>query len=339
VTVHFVLPNDIDDPAAPSGGNTYDRRVSGGLSDAGWSVREHALPGGWPRPTAAERAGLAGLLASLGDGALVLLDGLVASVAPEVLRAEAGRLRLVVLVHMPLRDEAERVALSAAAAVVTTSEWSGRYARGLRPAGPVWVAPPGVDPAPLTAAGEAGTRLLCVAAVMPHKGHDVLVAALRRIADRPWRCVCVGSLDRDPAFAATVRDGRVTFTGARTGADLDAAYAAADLLVLPSRADAYGMVVTEALARGLPVVASDVGGVPEALGRAPDGSRPGLLVPPGDPVALATALRRWLDEPDLRNRLRASALVRRKTLMGWSATAKLVSHALSTVATHEGADT
>jgi hypothetical protein len=105
----------------------------------------------------------------------------------------------------------------------------------------------------------------------------------------------VGSLDRDPAFADGVlrraRDNglrdRVQFAGPRTGSELDRAYAAADLLVLASHAETYGMVVTEALARGLPVLATDVGGVSEALG---DGTPPALLVPPGDPAALGRGL-------------------------------------------------
>jgi glycosyltransferase involved in cell wall biosynthesis len=337
VRVHAVLPNDIDDPRTPSGGNAYDRRVCDGLAALGWSVSEHSVAGGWPRPTAAERAGLARVLAALPDGALALVDGLVASAAPDVVGPAAARLRLVVLVHMPIGGDAERAALSAAAAVVTTSRWSRQrvVAHGVPPER-VHVAPPGVDPAPVAPAGEAGTRLLCVAAVMPHKGHDVLADALAAVPP-PWTCVCVGTLTRDPVYVAGLRGRGLRFAGPRTGSDLDAAYAAADLLVLPSRTEAYGMVVTEALARGRPVVASDVGGVPEALGHAGDGTRPGILVPPGDPDALAAALRGWLGDPDLRRRLRACALVRRKTLTGWSVTATLVADALSTVGTHESA--
>ena len=91
-------------------------------------------------------------------------------------------------------------------------------------------------------------------------------------------------------------------------------YAEADVLLLASRAETYGMVVTEALARGLPVIATDVGGVREALGHAADGSRPGVLVPPGDSQALARALRDWLTDSGLRRRLRAAARSRRKAL-------------------------
>jgi glycosyltransferase involved in cell wall biosynthesis len=340
--VHVVLPNDIDDPATPSGGNAYDRQVCRGLAASGWTVREHAVPGAWPRPGSAERAELARVLAALPDDAVVLVDGLIASAVPDVLVPAARRLRLVVLVHLPLDDATEGAALAAASAVVTTSAWTkarllDRYAL---PADRVHVATPGVDPAPQAPGSDAGSELLCVAAVTPHKGHDVLVEALAKVADLSWTCVCVGALSRDPGFVDRLRGrlegyglaDRVRLAGPRTGDDLDAAYAAADLLVLASRGETYGMVVTEALARGIPVLATDANGLPEALGRAPDGSLPGIFIDPGDPAALAGALRRWLREPELRRQLRRSAGARRTTLTGWAVTSELISNVLSGVA-------
>src|SRR5262252_8713737 len=99
-----VLPNDIDDPLSPSGGNVYDRRVCDGLSAHGWSVRESPVRGRWPSPGRADRDRLAGVLAGLPDHALVLIDGLIASAVPEVLAAHARRLALVVLVHAALGE-------------------------------------------------------------------------------------------------------------------------------------------------------------------------------------------------------------------------------------------
>jgi glycosyltransferase involved in cell wall biosynthesis len=321
--VRFMVPEGIRDPARPSGGNTYDRKVSEGLTALGWTVIEHAGEVDVTR---------------VPDGALVLLDGLIASPAPAALVPHAQRLRQVVLMHMPFGDEDERAVVDAATAVVTTSEWTRQRLGELYglPADRVYVAAPGVDAAALAPGTIAGDALLSVAAVTPGKGHDVLVDALATVQELSWHCTCVGSLDRDPTFAAGVLDhalgDRVRFTGARVGPDLDRAYAAADVLVLASHAETYGMVITEALARGLPVITTDVGGVTEALGTDP---QPGLLIPPGDAAALGAALRTWLEDSHLRARLRRAARERRAALRGWEDTTAAVAHALAVAAGHE----
>jgi glycosyltransferase involved in cell wall biosynthesis len=323
--VHVVVPEGIDDPARPSGGNTFDRRICRGLAAEGWDVHVHAAANG----------ALARVVGRIPDGAVVLVDGLLASPAPAVLVPEAERLRLVVLVHMPLATTDERAVLSAATSVVTTSAWARQALLELYalPEERVHVAEPGADAAELAPGTATAGSLLSVAAVIPGKGHDVLLDALARLADLQWHCECVGSLDRDPVFAERLRrradEGRVRFVGPRTGSDLARSYGAADLLVLPSRGETYGMVVTEALARGLPVVAADVGGVPEALGRGADGSRPGLLVPPEDPAALGTALRAWLEDAGLRRRLRRAARERCASLPRWSRTTSVVAGVLA----------
>jgi glycosyltransferase involved in cell wall biosynthesis len=350
--VHVIVPEGIDDPARRSGGNTYDRRVCRELATLGWVVHEHAVPGAWPRPGEGAHAALAHAIRRIPDGAVVLLDGLIASTGPEALVPHARRLRQVVLVHMPLGhrppdDEAgavrarESEVLAAATAVVTTSAWTRRRLGELYtvPADRVHVTEPGVDTARLAPGSAAGDALLCVAALTPDKGHDVLLDGLATATDLSWRCTCVGSLVRDPAFAAGVRrrarasglGDRVRFPGPCTGQELDRAYAAADLLVLASHAETYGMVVTEALSHGLPVLATEVGGVTEALGYGEDGTRPGLLVPPGDPGALGAALRAWLEDAELRERLRLAARGRRAKLRPWAATASAVADILAGV--------
>jgi glycosyltransferase involved in cell wall biosynthesis len=315
-TVHVVVPAGIDDSSRPSGGNVYDRRIIGGLAALGWTVHERRVDE----------------LDRILDGELVVIDGLLTS---EVVPAHAERLRLVVLLHMPLDTSHERAVLSAVAAVVTTSRWTRQWLRETYalPGERVHVVEPGAEIADLAPGTRYGTQLLCVGAVRPNKGQDVLVDALAAIPDLDWHCVCAGSLDIAPDFVADLRphgEGLV-FTGPLTSSDLDAAYAGADLLVSASRAETYGMAITEALARGLPVLATEVGGVPEALGRTETGELPGVLIPPGDPEALATELRHWLSDAGLRERLRKVAQARRLGLTDWSHTSTELSRVLDEV--------
>jgi glycosyltransferase involved in cell wall biosynthesis len=347
---HVVVPDGIDDPTRPSGGNAYDRQVCRGLAEIGWPVHVHAVPGSWPRPDATAYAALADAVQRIPDGAVALLDGLVASTAPEVLVPQANRLRLVALVHLPLGQGTadsdararEGAVLAAAASVVTTSAWSRRIVLELYslPGDRVHVAEPGVDAAALSPGTATGGALLCVAAVIPGKGHDVLLDALATMTDLSWTCLCAGSLDRDPAFAESLRrrtldaglGDRVRFPGPRVGADLDRSYLSADLLVLASRIETYGMVVTEALVRGVPVVAADVGGVAETLGHGTGGVRPGTLVPPDDPTALAAARTAWLGDAEVRLSWRRAARERRASLSGWSTTTSVLAGVLAEAA-------
>lgn len=344
-SVHFVMPGGVDDPTAPSGGNAYDRRVCLDLPGFGWQVERHAVAGSWPRPGAAARTELATTLRDLPDDTVVLIDGLVACGVPEIIVPEAQRLNLAVLVHLPLGDETglepglaleldarEREVLRAVPAVIATSDWAVRRLvshHGLAPER-VHVATPGADIAPLASGTDGVSRLLCVAAVTPRKGQHRLIEALAGAQDLPWSCVCVGGITQDPEYVAHLRmlikkyglQDRLHLAGPQAGAELDASYNAADLMVLTSYAETYGMAVTEALARGIPVLATDVGGLPEAVGRAPDGGVPGILVPPEDPGALAAELRGWFGEADVRRRLKAAARGRRAALDGWATTAR-----------------
>ncbi|MCP2322035.1 glycosyltransferase involved in cell wall biosynthesis [Hamadaea flava] len=321
-TVHFVVPSDID--ATPSGGNVYDRHVIDRLGIVGRVPAEHPVAGAWPHPSPADLDRLDQALAALPDRATVVVDGLIGSAAPAVL-ARHQRLRLILLMHMPLSTPEEAAALRSVSAVVTTSQWTRRlvsswYAyRGDR----VHVAEPGVDARPIHPGTAAGTQLICVAAVTPGKGQDILVDALATLTDLEWTLDCAGPLDRDPAYVDALRKqidaagltDRIVLGGVRTRWN-------GDLLCLASRGETYGMVIGEALAQGMPVVAADVGGVPEALGRG------GLLVPPDDPASFARAVRSWLTDPHVRADLRTAALARRSSLTGWDETVRRFAAAL-----------
>lgn len=345
--IHLLAPEGFDDPGRPSGGNLYDRRLAAGLTAAGWDVRIATVAGSWPVAGRDALRAMAGVVAAIPDGETVLIDGLLASPSAAPLLPHASRLRLVVLLHMPLAsalgdehdpagERSERAVLAAAAGVLVTSDWARRQVLGRFAIAEdrVRLARPGVDPA---AIAPGGGPLLCVGALRATKGQDLLIQALARLADREWRCLLAGPLDRDQEFVARLRagianadlGGRIRLAGVLSGTALEGAYAAADVLVAPSRSETYGMAVTEALARGLPVIGAAVGGLPEALGRAPDGTLPGILVAPDDAAALAVALAAWLRDDALRRRLRRAALERRPALPGWDQTVRDVAAGLA----------
>lgn len=326
------MPGDL---ATPTGGYRYDRRILAGLAAAGWRVAHRALDGGFPLPGPAALAHAASVLAAIPDGAAVVVDGLAYGAMPELAAAHGRRLRLLALVHHPLAAEtglsperaaalrdSEARALAQARGVIVTSAATARLLSGYGvPAGKVRVVEPGTDPAPPADRSEGGPpRLLCVATLVPRKGHDTLLEALAGLRDAHWQLDCVGCPDRDPAWARRLlglRDAlglreRVTFRGVLPDPELGQCYARADLFVLASRFEGYGMAVAEALAHGLPVLATRTGAAAVSV----PGSA-GVLVEPDDPVALHAVLRDLLGRPDLRRHLAAGARAAAERLPTW----------------------
>ena len=340
--LYFAIPGDI---GTRTGGYEYDRRLIDALRARGLRVAHLAWPGGYPFPTPAEREAAARSLAALPDGSVVLVDGLAFGALPEVARDAAARLRLAALVHHPLAletglpearrtllAEAETRALAHAAAIVVTSRsTAAALEASFGVAAPrITVALPGTAATPALPRGRRhAVRLLSVGSVTPRKGHGVLLAALARVTDLAWTCRIVGSAAHAPEEARRVAALRESLGLARRVrlegevADAGPFYRRADVFVLASLYEGYGMAFAEALAHGLPVVGTDGGAITEVV---PPGA--GILVPPNDPDALAAALRDVISDRGLRSRLAAGAAKAGDALPSWADAAAQVARAL-----------
>lgn len=285
-TAVFAFPGDL---ATLTGGYAYDRQVIAGLEALGWKIEKLPLGDGYPFPVDATKQAAEAALLEVPAGTSVIVDGLALGALPGALEAVAGRLRVIALVHHPLcledgggseaaarLEESERKALSFADEIIVTSPATAVQVADLfgHSLEDVHVIVPGTEAALRSVgSGAAQVRLLSVGSVIPRKGHDLLVRALSDLKDLDWQLDIVGNLTFEPEWVeglkAAIRTAgltdRISFHGAVPMADVEAFYAGADIFVLPSRYEGYGMAYTEALARGLPVIGSGAGAVRETL--------------------------------------------------------------------------
>ncbi len=319
----FIIPTE----TAPSGGHAYNRSVLAAWP--GTPPEAVSLPGPWPR---GDRASLASLRSALSGPAVAIVDGLVGAAHPDQLAEAANRgCRIVLLVHLPLGDEgglseADRLDLDAlevrslrvAWRVVATSRTAAAEIARRSGRDDIVAIPPGVSKAE-RAERHHPPGILQVGAIGPRKNQLASLAALAACLDLPWRATFVGPV-ADQDYAASFGQGlaaaRATWTGPLTGAALEAAYLQADLLLHPATAETWGMVVTEALAHGIPAIVGAGTGAVEALGSGST-ALPGAAVSLGDPDDLTRTLRRWLSDHSLRECWRDQAIQAREGLRGW----------------------
>jgi len=339
--VHFAVPGDL---STLTGGYGYDRRMIDELNALGLDCRPLTLPGDFPEPDETALARSDALLTALPDDSLLIVDGLALGTLDDCAQKHAQRLRLVSMCHHPLALEsglspalAERLrrsehrALSACRAVIVTSPATREvlvqdYAVA---ANSITVAVPGTDPQPFAPCTGNPPQLLTIATLTPRKGHDMLIDALADIRHLPWSARFVGGSSFDPAWASALEqrvkkhglEQRIAFVGATPTPDTE--YRQADLFVLPSRYEGYGMVFAEAVAFGLPVVATRVGAAADIVS-----NDAGILVPVGDTPALSSALARGLGEDQYRSTLQQGARIAAARLPDWKQSAGLIAERL-----------
>jgi len=350
--VALLVPGNLD---TRTGGYGYDRAMVDGLRALGWHVDVCALDGSYPFPTAAARAATAAQVAALPDHTLVLADGLAFGAMPEDAERHATRLQWVALVHHPLALErglsveraaalfaSEQRALRCVRGVVVTSAATVQTLQpyGMSPASVV-VVPPGTDDAPEAHGwrgigdrldGARPVALLCVASITPRKGHRLLMQALHRLA-RPgiWTLRIAGNEVMDPTTARSLRDqvaqaglhDQVEWLGELSAEGLRDAYAQADVFVLPTYFEGYGMAVAEAVAHGLPIISTRTGAIPDLVDE-----HSGWLVDVGDEDGLREALSALISDDALRTRLTLGARQRRMSLPRWTDSVRLMADAL-----------
>ena len=335
--IAFVAPGPL---TQLTGGYIYDKQIVDGLRRLGQRAIVKGVSTRFPNPTSCDLRDAARALASIPDESVTIVDGLAGGAMPLQIEHEARRLRFVALIHHPLAHETgmskrdairlwahETFALQHVRHVVVTSPRTARLLTreyGVKRSG-ITCIEPGTDRRPLSR-GTGRNSLLCVATLTPRKGHVTLIRALARAVRLDWHLTCLGSLDRDPVTVRRVRDEirkgrlaqRVTLAGETASrARLQRYYDEADVFVLPTEYEGYGMAVAEAIASGLPVISTPTGAIPQLVGR-----DAGILVPSGDVTALANALTRVLDDGKVHARLRAGARRRRSALRTWTQTVR-----------------
>ena len=340
----FAVPGDLK---TPTGGYAYDRRIIAELATLGWRVEVADIGNTFPRPSAAALAAARARLVAVAAGTPIVVDGLAFGVMPEIAAELAATHPLIALVHHPLALESgippaeaedfrrrERAALAHADRVIVTSPSTAqRLAADYGVAADaITVALPGTEVGNATRQRSGGPlALLAVGAVVRRKGYDVLIAALADLTDLAWRLTIVGDQTRAPAVvsaldAAIKHHGlgeRVTLAGAIDDQRLAALYADADLFVLPSRFEGYGMAYAEAIAHGVPVIGTTAGAIPDTVP-----ATAGVLVPPDDVAALTNALRMLIAEPETRHRLAAGARAAAGALPTWRQSAEIFAGAV-----------
>ena len=343
----FAIPGDIE---LSTGGYMYDRRVLALLAQLGVAMRHLQLPGSFPDPSAADLDEAGRLLAAVAPGDVLMVDGLAYGAMPaEVI--ERARAPIVALVHHPLCLEAglakarqdalhalEKAALALARRVVVTSHATGRtlVADFAVPADKITVSEPGTDPAPRATGSAAGPlKLLSVGAIVPRKAYDILVRALGTLKDQDWRLTIAGPTDRSPEALAAVRAAigdacltdRIALVGPVNQERLADLYASADVFLLASLYEGYGMVLAEAMARGLPIVCTTGGAAAETV---PDDTA--IKVPPGDERAFTHAIQRVLQDAGLRRRMADASWAAGQKLPRWEDTARIIAGVIKEVA-------
>lgn len=334
----FAIPGDLN---APTGGYGYDRRIISLLPALGIAVEHLKLASSFPFPSQDDLAETAYLLTNIAPEKTLVIDGLAFGAMPTDLIKQI-QCRIIALVHHPLALEtglspeqqkslkaSEKIALSYAKAVIVT----GHMTKDILvsdygvPGDKITVAMPGTNPALRSSGTGTPLQLLSVGAILPRKGYNILVKALEPLSALDWRLTIAGAQDRDPETADALKKliddlgltERISLPGIVVPATLERFYDTADVFVMPTLFEGYGMVLAEAMACGLAIVSTRGGA---AAFTVPDHAA--VKVAPGHVEDLTEALRTVMTDLKLRKKLADAAWEAGRKLPTWNESARKV---------------
>lgn len=329
----FVIPGDIN---LPTGGYRYDKEIVNAWKASGIDVELISLEGDYPFPSDQEKSNALDAVKKFPDADVAVVDGLLGGVLPEFIQKLSNAMPVVALIHHPLCLEnglndkiakalktSEKKGLKFVSQIITTSPATTKTVSKLFgfDRSKIHTILPGVKRTQISRGSESQTtHLLCVGSIIERKDHKTLLQALSTLKYLDWRLDCYGSTEFDKELYAQIQDiitkenlsKKVTFHGAVSDERLDAAYATSDIFVLPSLFEGYGMVYAEAIVRGLPVIATTAGAIPDTV---PETC--GILVEPNNIEMLAQALEKLITNEEMLNKFRQNAINAEPTFPTW----------------------
>lgn len=341
--LHFLIPGDIDTLASCY---IYDKRLIEGLKQRGHQVEVHRLNDDFPFPSDESIQHCSQTVKNIAKSETVIVDSLALGVIPSILKELSLTNPVIGLIHLPLSADPNYSAYQRT--LITSQEIeafrlvknfivSSEFTRetlinfGIEEH-KINLVIPGIDDFPQKKNyPDQPTKLLSIANMCRSKDHSLLVRALTALKDKDWVLHCYGNLDWDRDYLADFQSlirknnlqKKILIHSTISGQELSDAYLDADLFVHPSDFEIYGMALVEALAHGLPVIASTGGGILKTIP-----PKMGQFFKPSDVYGLQSILEELFENPEIYKRLYTHALTYKQTAQTWSKSIDLFEKAI-----------
>lgn len=336
--VLFIIPGDIN---LPTGGYRYDRNIINALQQSGFDVELISIKGNYPFPSKVEQQTAIEQIQTFPTADISVVDGLLGGTSPHFMEALSKQMPVAALIHHPLclengldettaksLEQSEREGLAYVSGVITTSPTTTQTVAELFKfnSDKIETVLPGVERGKISIGSQnSNVNLLCVGSVIPRKGHKDLILALSKLKHLNWKLDCIGSTQFDQVLFAELQAlsdqnalaQKITFHGDVSQAALEEAYTKADIFVLASLFEGYGMAYAEAIVMGIPVIATTAGAIPKTVPQ-----NCGILVEPSDISALTKALEDLITNKKLRMDYKNNAIAEEPNFPTWESSAQ-----------------